>query len=167
MCALLQAANRAHQLQLHVERQAGRDAVGVDLVGGQPLGLEEDLVAGLAGEAVDLVLDRRAVARADAFDHAGEHRRAVEAAADDLVRARVGVRDPARQLPRDACRAGRGTRTPARADRPAAPPSPKNRCCARRAAAACPVFRRPTGSFSSRRRAARVTDAGSPARPAW
>ena len=67
---VLQAADRAHQLELHVERQAGRDAVRIDLVRRQPLGLEEDLMARLAREAMDLVLDRRAVARADALDHA-------------------------------------------------------------------------------------------------
>ena len=52
----------------------------------------------LRREAVDLVFDRRAVARADALDHARVHRAAVEAVADDLVRLRIRVRDPARQL---------------------------------------------------------------------
>ena len=52
----------------------------------------------LVGEAVDLVLDGRAVARTHALDHAGEHRTAVEAGADDLVRAGIGVGDPAGQL---------------------------------------------------------------------
>ena len=61
---VLQARDRAHQRQLDVERQAGRDAVRVELVGRQAFGLEEDLVARLVGEAVDLVLDGRAVARA-------------------------------------------------------------------------------------------------------
>ncbi len=74
---ILEAADRAHELPLHVERQAGRDAVRIDLVGLQALGLDENLVRGLVGEAHDLVFDRRAVARADAFDHAGEHRRAI------------------------------------------------------------------------------------------
>jgi hypothetical protein len=78
MCALLEAADGAHQRQLHVEGQAGGDAVGIDLVRGQPLGLDEDLMRVLVGEAVHLVLDGRAVARADALDHAGVHRRAVE-----------------------------------------------------------------------------------------
>jgi hypothetical protein len=54
----------------------------------------------LVAEAVDLVLDARAVARPDAFDDPGEHRAAVEARADDPVRLLVGVRDPARHLPR-------------------------------------------------------------------
>src|SRR5687767_10758626 len=95
-----EAADRANQIQLNIERQAGRDAVRVELVRGEALGLEEDLVARLGSETVDLVFDRRAVAWADALDYSGEHRRAIERAANDFMRARVGVRDPARQLAR-------------------------------------------------------------------
>ena len=51
-------------------------------------------------EAHDLVLDRRAIARTHTLDDAREERRAVEAAANDLVRALVRVRDPARDLRR-------------------------------------------------------------------
>ena len=89
-----------HQLELHIERQASRDSIGIDLVAVQPLGLEKDLVAAFAGAAMDLVFDRWAIARAHAFDHAREHGRAVQAAADDLVRACVGMRDPAGKLAR-------------------------------------------------------------------
>src|SRR3954464_5574631 len=95
---ILQAANRVHEFKLDVERQAGRDAVRVKLARGKALRLQEDLMAGLAGEAVDLVLDRRAIARTYPLDDTGKHRRAVERAADDFVRALVRVRDPARQL---------------------------------------------------------------------
>ncbi len=52
----------------------------------------------LAGEAVDLVLHARAVARPHPLDLASEHGAAIEAGADDLVGALVGVRDPARHL---------------------------------------------------------------------
>ena len=52
------------------------------------------------GEPDDLVLDRRAIARPDTLDDAGEERRAVESRADDFVRARVRMRDPAGDLPR-------------------------------------------------------------------
>ena len=97
---LLQAHHRTHGVPLHIERQRGRDAVRVDLVRVEPLGLQEDLVAGLVGKAIDLVFDARAVARAHSFDHAREHRAAVKALADDLVRALVGVRDPAADLAR-------------------------------------------------------------------
>ncbi|MNF34622.1 hypothetical protein D3C84_154680 [compost metagenome] len=94
------ATDGAHQLQLHVERQGGGNAVGIQLVGGQTFRLDKHLVAVLVGEAVDLVFDRRAVARADAFDHPGIHRRTVEVGGDDLVGARIGVGDPATDLPR-------------------------------------------------------------------
>jgi hypothetical protein len=54
----------------------------------------------LGREAVHLVLDAGAVPGPDTFDLAGEHRAAVEARADDLVRAAIRLRDPARHLPR-------------------------------------------------------------------
>src|SRR3546814_11369548 len=57
-------------------------------------------MAGLVGKTMVLVFDRRAVARADAFDHAGIHRRTIEVGGNDLVRSRVGVSDPAADLRR-------------------------------------------------------------------
>ena len=59
----LQAGDRAQERLLDLGGQGGRDAVGIDGIVVQPLGLQEDLVAGAVGEADDLVLDRRAVAR--------------------------------------------------------------------------------------------------------
>ena len=94
------APQRAHELELHVERQRGRDTVRIDLIGREAFRLEEDLVALAFRKAHDLVLDRWAVARTNALDHAGEQRRATKPAADDFVRALIGVRDPARELPR-------------------------------------------------------------------
>src|SRR4029453_18316459 len=49
-------------------------------------------------EAHDLVFDRRAIARAHAFDDPGKERRSIETAANDLVRALVRGRVPARHL---------------------------------------------------------------------
>ena len=97
---LLEAANAAHELLLHVERQAGGDAVRIDLVRVEPFGLDEELMRALVGEAMHLVLDRGAVARAGALDRAGEHRRAIEGGTNDRVRALVGVRDVAGHLAR-------------------------------------------------------------------
>jgi hypothetical protein len=57
-------------------------------------------VASLVGKAIDLVFDAWAVARSDAFDHAGEHRASIETSADDVVRVRIGMCDPARHLAR-------------------------------------------------------------------
>ena len=69
----------AHEGDLDVERQAGGDTVRIIFVRGQAFGFEENLVAVFVGEAVDFVFDRRAVARADAFNFAGKHRAAVKA----------------------------------------------------------------------------------------
>ena len=63
---------------LHVVGQRGGDAVRIDGVVVEAFGLEEDLVPLALGEAHHLVLDGRAVARADALDLAGVHRRAGE-----------------------------------------------------------------------------------------
>ena len=106
---VLEAADGAHEFELHVVRQAGRDAVRIHLVRVQAFGLDEDLVRGLVGESNYLVFDARAVARAHAFDLAGEHRRAIGGGADDLVRALRGRRDVAGQLPRDDRSRGRGS----------------------------------------------------------
>src|SRR5690606_9134284 len=73
---------------------------GIDLADVQALGFDEDLVAVLLGEAHHLVLDRRTVARANAFDLSRIQRRTIERAADDVVRAFAGLRDPARDLAR-------------------------------------------------------------------
>ena len=64
----------------------------------QAFGLEKNLVRIFIGEARDLVFDRRTVARAYAFDHAGEERRTIQSGANDVVRTLMRVRDPARQL---------------------------------------------------------------------
>src|ERR1700710_415338 len=66
----------------------------------QAFGLEEYLVRILVRESIDLVFDTRAVAWADTVDEPGEHRAAVETGTNDRVRLLVGVRDPARHLPR-------------------------------------------------------------------
>ena len=67
-------------------------------MGVQAFGFEKNLVGILIGEAVDLVLDRRAVTRTHTFDHPGVHRRAIQPAADDLVSVCIGVGDPAGYL---------------------------------------------------------------------
>ena len=66
----------------------------------QALGLQKNLVAFLVGKAVHLVFHAGAIARAHALDRAGEHRAAVKTATDDLVGAGIGMRNPARHLPR-------------------------------------------------------------------
>src|SRR5205823_2954865 len=69
-----------------------------DLVGVQALGLEENMMLVLVGEAHDLVLNARAVARTGRLDLAGIHRGAVKVGADDLVNGFVGRTEITRQL---------------------------------------------------------------------
>ena len=90
---LLEAPHGAHQLPLHVEGQGSGDAVGVQLIAGQALGLDEDLVGIALGEAHHLVFDGRAIARPHAFDDPGIHGRARQATADDLVGLFIGAGD--------------------------------------------------------------------------
>ena len=73
------------QRALHVLRQRGRDAVRIDRGVVQPFRLKENLVPVALAEADDLVLDRRAIARAAALDLPGIHRRAVHVRPDDVV----------------------------------------------------------------------------------
>ena len=97
---VFQTRHRAHQLVLDIKRQAGRNAVGVVLVGAQAFGLQKNLVALFVRKAVDLVLYARAIPRPDAFDLASEHGAASKTTADDLVGAGIGVGHPARHLGR-------------------------------------------------------------------
>jgi hypothetical protein len=55
-------------------------------------------VAFLVGEPDDFIFDRWAIPRPAALDSAAVERRSIERAADDLVRALVGVRDVTREL---------------------------------------------------------------------
>src|SRR5215468_6032571 len=89
-----------YEFKLNLERQAGRDAIRIDLVRVPAFGLQKDLMAGLVGKAHHLVLDGRTVTWAHPFDDAGVHRRTIQGAADDLVRASVRVRNPAGELRR-------------------------------------------------------------------
>src|SRR6185312_2305733 len=81
----LEPGDAAHELILNVERQAGGNAIGVDLMRVESLGLHEDLMRRLVGEPKYLVLYRRAVPRPHALDDTGEHRRTVDGPADDLM----------------------------------------------------------------------------------
>ena len=88
---VLEPRQRVQHRDLHILRQGGGEALNVELLRIEPHRFDEQLVARLVGEGHDLRLDRRAVARADALDHAGVDRAAVEVCADDGVRAFVGI----------------------------------------------------------------------------
>ncbi len=63
---LLETTNTVNHGLLDIARQRRRDAVGIDRSRIEPLRLKEDLVAVAVGETANLVLDRRAIARAAA-----------------------------------------------------------------------------------------------------
>jgi hypothetical protein len=87
-----------YHLHLNLERQRGRQAVGVDLDRVETFGLEEDLVARLVGEANDLVLDGRTVSRSSALDVSPEDGRSGEIRAHDPMGGLGGVGEVARDL---------------------------------------------------------------------
>src|SRR5258708_37192952 len=62
------------------------------------LGFQKKLVRGFVGKLHDLVLDRRAIARARALYPAGIKRGTMQISLDDFMGLRSGVRDPARHL---------------------------------------------------------------------
>ena len=87
-----------NHVELHIEGQAGGNAVGIHLRAVEALRLQKNLVPLPVGETGHLVFNGRAVARASALDDAREHGRAVKTAADDFVRAFVCPRHMARHL---------------------------------------------------------------------
>ena len=99
----LETADRAHDLALHLRVEGARDAVGVDGGGVEPLWLEPHHVLVPRGEALDLDVERRAVARPRAGAAARVVRgEPVPVACDDGVRGRVGRAAVAVDQPRRA-----------------------------------------------------------------
>src|SRR5262249_24475855 len=96
---------RANELGLDISRQAHGEPVHVDLPGVDPLWLEEDLVTLLLGESRNLVLERRAIARADPANLTVVERRPSEIRTDQLVHAISRVQEMALDL-RPVDRAG-------------------------------------------------------------
>ena len=97
---ILKTFNGTHQFILHVKRQAGGNAVRVNFVGSKAFRLDENLVAVFARKAVDFVLDGWTIARPDPLDHAGEHRRPIQPAANNVVGFRAGMCNPTGHLAR-------------------------------------------------------------------
>ena len=88
---VLQAVDGPDHGVLDLDGHAGGQAVDVDAVGVEALGLQEEQVTIAVGEAGDLVLDARAVAWPLADDGAGEHRGAVGVGPHEVVHRGVGV----------------------------------------------------------------------------
>ena len=97
---LLEARDGGEEGELHIFGERGRDAVRIDGVVVETFRLEEDLMPLALLEAHHLVFDGRAIARADALDVAGVHRRAGEVRGDDGVGRFRGVGDVAGDLRR-------------------------------------------------------------------
>jgi hypothetical protein len=95
---VLKTPDGPHKCVLHIEGQARGDAVRIDLVRIEPLGLDENLVRGLVRKPENLVLDRRAVTRTHPLYDTREHGRAVRGGANQLVGALVCLRDETMDL---------------------------------------------------------------------
>src|SRR5262249_16046357 len=86
------------QRDLHLLRQRGGDAVGVDGAVIEPLRFEKNLVSITVSKADDLVLERGAIARPFAAHLPGIHRRAVNVVANDPMSRSVRAGDAALDL---------------------------------------------------------------------
>ena len=92
---VFEAGDGANDLGLDFHGQRGGHSVDVDLVRVEAFGFEEELVLRFVGELDYLVFDGWAVARADGFDLAGVHWRAMDVFADDAKGFGRGVGDVA------------------------------------------------------------------------
>ena len=90
---VLQARDGLQKRQLHIFGQGRGKPLQIELLRVQPAGLDEDLVPLLFREADDLVLDGRAVPRADALDLPTVQRRTFQIGKDDVLRLRTRISD--------------------------------------------------------------------------
>ena len=95
---LLETGDRMDKVVLDFEGQAGRKAVDIIFPRMAAFRFQEELVLLFLGKFHHLIFDRGAIAGPDPFNSAGIHRRLVEIGADDVVRPRGGVGDPAGNL---------------------------------------------------------------------
>jgi len=87
----LQTRNGVDGGHLDIFRQAGGEAVEIVFTALPALGFKEELMALLVGEAVNLVFDGGAVARANPLDHPLIEGGAVEAGTEDIMGPRAGA----------------------------------------------------------------------------
>ena len=86
----LQAGNGGYQGLLHIQGEAGGNAVGIAFLAIQSFRLHKNLMALPVGKTGDFILDGRAVACACAGDNSGKQGGAVQPGPDDVVGAFVG-----------------------------------------------------------------------------
>ena len=96
---LLQSLNGPDIGFLHINRQGRRNPVRIDRIVIQPFRFQKDLMRFLFGKTHHLVFNRRAIARADAFDMATIHSGTRQVRPHNLVRPGIGMGDPATDLP--------------------------------------------------------------------
>lgn len=85
-------------LHLHIERQAGGDAIRVNFVRRQSFRFEEDSMLVTIRQSGITVFDRRVIAWADTFDHACVHRATIGVITDHIKVFSLVVRDVTRHL---------------------------------------------------------------------
>ena len=95
---VLKAPDAAVKGILHILRQAAGGTLQIHLFGVLAAGFHKNGVAVLARKAHHLVLDGRAVARANTLDHATVERAALDVIQNDPVGLGVGIGDPALHL---------------------------------------------------------------------
>ena len=95
---MFQGGNAAQHGQLHIFRQAGVHALYIDFARAPALRLQKDLMSLFIGKTHDLIFDRWAIARTNAFDDTCIERRTVQVLADDPVHRRVRLGHPAEDL---------------------------------------------------------------------
>src|SRR5438132_5280852 len=103
---MLATDDTPHHCDLHLERQTSREAIDVDLIGGNPFRFQEDLLPLLLWEFDDLVLDGGAIAWADPLDDPRVHRRFVQICSNDPSCFICGISDKTRPLPIDSIKNG-------------------------------------------------------------
>src|SRR5690348_16221646 len=81
----LESGQRSDELCLDLRREAHREAVEIDLVDREALGLEKELVTFAIREPHDLVLERWTVARSDSGYLPVVERRLIDIAPDEIV----------------------------------------------------------------------------------
>ena len=90
----LEPFHRPQHPELDIGGERCAHPVRIDQVGAQTFRLEEHLVPVAVAEAVDLVLDRRTIARPWPLDLTGKQRGSVQPRTDDIVRTHIRSRDP-------------------------------------------------------------------------
>ena len=92
---IFQAGYESNDLILHITRQAGGDAIAINLIRIQTFGFQENLMTQFFGESHDLVFNARTIARAGGGDLPAVHRRAMQICPDDFMDGRIGRPEPA------------------------------------------------------------------------